>query len=144
MRLLRGRRASLSPFRSKRSTLRLSNGTAMIFVGDTDNLLTGLSHRMAAKGERMFLRSHTLAVRSSEPEMTLSSRVKVAQVTVLQWKMEMQRMQCNAMQWKMDLLRMPLKYRHRVNGIAKIPQAESCVFGRGYHQSLHWMGWCVG
>ena len=57
----------------------------MTLEGETDSLLTGLSHRMAAKGERMFLRSQTLAVLSSEPEMTLSSRVNVTQVTDLKF-----------------------------------------------------------
>jgi hypothetical protein len=38
---------------------------------------------MEARGERIFRKSHTLAVRSSEPETTLSSRVKVTQVTTL-------------------------------------------------------------
>ena len=38
---------------------------------------------MEARGERIFRKSHTLAVRSSEPETTLSSRVKVTHVTTL-------------------------------------------------------------
>jgi len=83
VRLLRGRRASRWPLRSKRSTLRLSRGTAITLVGETDTLFTGLSQRMEARGERIFRKSHTLAVRSSEPETTLSSRVKVTQVTTL-------------------------------------------------------------
>lgn len=85
IRLLRGSRASFSPLRSKRRTLRLSSGTAITFEGDTDSLLTGLSHRMAAKGERIFLKSQTFAVLSSEPEITLSSRVNVTQVTDLKF-----------------------------------------------------------
>lgn len=81
--LLRGRRPSLWPLRSKKSTFLLSSATAMTLPGETDTLLTGFSHRMEASGERMFLRSHTLAVRSSEPDTTLSSRVNVTQVTTL-------------------------------------------------------------
>ena len=56
----------------------------MMFDVDMDNLFTGLSHLIAASGERMFRKSHTLAVRSSEPETTLSSRENVTQVTALQ------------------------------------------------------------
>ena len=84
VRLLRGRRASRCPLRSKRSTLRLSRGTAMTLDGETDTLFTGLSQRIEANGERMFRKSHTLAVRSSDPETTLSSRVNVTHVTTMQ------------------------------------------------------------
>ena len=55
----------------------------MMLEAETLNLLTGLSQRIAAKGERILRKSQTLAVRSSEPETTLSSRVNVTQVTAL-------------------------------------------------------------
>ena len=56
----------------------------MTLDGETDTLFTGLSQRIEANGERMFRKSHTLAVRSSDPETTLSSRVNVTHVTTLQ------------------------------------------------------------
>lgn len=83
VRLLRGRRASLCPQRSNSRTLRLSKGTAITLDGETDTLLTGLSHLIEDMGERMLRKSHTLVVRSSEAEITLSSRVNVTQVTTL-------------------------------------------------------------
>ena len=83
VRLLRGRRASRCPLRSKSSTLRLSSGTAITLDGETDTLFTGLSHRMEDIGERMLRKSQTLVVRSSELEITLSSRVKLTLVTTL-------------------------------------------------------------
>ncbi|MEQ2172602.1 hypothetical protein GOODEAATRI_022815, partial [Goodea atripinnis] len=48
------------------------------------HLLTAESVRMVAMGDRMFFRSHTLTVRSSLPDTTLSPTVKTADVTVLQ------------------------------------------------------------
>lgn len=47
-------------------------------------LLTAESVRMVAMGDRMFFKSHTLTVRSSLPETTLSPTVNTADVTVLQ------------------------------------------------------------
>lgn len=46
-------------------------------------LLTAESVRMVAIGDLMFFRSHTLTVRSSLPDTTLSPTVKTADVTVL-------------------------------------------------------------
>ena len=47
------------------------------------HLLTAESVRMVAMGDLMFFRSHTLTVRSSLPETTLSPAVNTAEVTVL-------------------------------------------------------------
>lgn len=47
------------------------------------DLLTAESVRMVAMGDLMFFRSHTLTVRSSLPDTTLSPTVKTADVTVL-------------------------------------------------------------
>lgn len=47
------------------------------------HLLTAESVRMVAMGDLMFFRSHTLTVRSSLPDTTLSPTVKTAEVTVL-------------------------------------------------------------
>ena len=70
--------------KSKIKTFLLSNGIDSIeLIGETDILFTGLSQRIEANGERIFRRSHTLTVRSSEPEITLSSRVNVTDVTTL-------------------------------------------------------------
>lgn len=56
--------------------------------GDTDIRLTAESVRMVVNAERIFRSSHTLTVLSSEPETTLSSRVKTVDVTLLHRKME--------------------------------------------------------
>jgi hypothetical protein len=64
--------------------LRLSNGIDRIeLFGETDTLLTGLSQRMEANGERIFRKSHIFTVLSSEDETILSSLVKVTHVTTL-------------------------------------------------------------
>lgn len=47
-------------------------------------LFTAESVRMVAMGDLMFFKSHTLTVRSSLPETTLSPTVNTADVTVLQ------------------------------------------------------------
>lgn len=47
-------------------------------------LFTAESVRMVAIGDLMFFKSHTLTVRSSLPETTLSPTVNTADVTVLQ------------------------------------------------------------
>lgn len=47
------------------------------------DLLTAESVRMVAMGDLMFFRSHTLTVRSSLPDTTLSPTVNTADVTVL-------------------------------------------------------------
>lgn len=52
------------------------------------NLLTAESVRMVAMGDLMFFRSHTLTVRSSLPDTTLSPTVNTADVTVLDRKEE--------------------------------------------------------
>lgn len=49
-------------------------------------LFTAESVRMVAIGDLMFFKSHTLTVRSSLPETTLSPTVNTADVTVLQKK----------------------------------------------------------
>lgn len=85
-RLERGSLASLWPVKSNRRTCRLSNGIAMIPFDETDRRLTAESALMVAKGDRMFRRSQTLTVRSSEPETTLSSFVNTAEVTLLKRK----------------------------------------------------------
>lgn len=55
----------------------------MIFwFTDTLILLTAESVRMVAMGDLMFFRSHTLTVRSSLPDTTLSPIVNTADVTV--------------------------------------------------------------
>lgn len=46
-------------------------------------LFTAESVRMVAMGDLMFFKSHTLTVRSSLPETTLSPAVNTADVTVL-------------------------------------------------------------
>lgn len=46
-------------------------------------LFTAESVRMVAMGDLMFFKSHTLTVRSSLPETTLSPTVNTADVTVL-------------------------------------------------------------
>lgn len=48
------------------------------------HLFTAESVRMVAMGDLMFFRSHTLTVRSSLPDTTLSPTVNTADVTVLQ------------------------------------------------------------
>lgn len=48
------------------------------------DLLTAESVRMVAMGDLMFFRSHTLTVRSSLPDTTLSPTVNTADVTVLE------------------------------------------------------------
>lgn len=57
-------------------------------VGDTARRFADESERIVARGDLMFLKSHTFTLRSSDPETTLSSLVKTAQVTVLQEHME--------------------------------------------------------
>lgn len=52
-------------------------------VDETDNRFTAESARIVASGERILRRSHTLTVRSSEPDTTLSSRVNTDDVTLL-------------------------------------------------------------
>lgn len=47
-------------------------------------LLTAESVRMVAMGDLMFFKSHTLTVRSSLPDTTLSPTVNTADVTVLE------------------------------------------------------------
>lgn len=56
----------------------------MIPALETAKRFTDESVRMVVKAERIFLNSQTFTVRSSEPEMTLSSRVKTVDVTLLQ------------------------------------------------------------
>lgn len=51
--------------------------------GDTARRFAEESERMVANGDRMFLRSQTLTLLSSDPETTLSSLVNTAHVTVL-------------------------------------------------------------
>lgn len=50
---------------------------------ETDSRLTGESTRIVATGERMLRKSHTLTVRSSELETTLSEVVNTDEVTLL-------------------------------------------------------------
>lgn len=50
---------------------------------DTDIRLTAESVRMVVNAERIFRNSHTLTVLSSDPDTTLSSRVKTVDVTLL-------------------------------------------------------------
>lgn len=64
---------------------RLSWGIAMTPDDDTDIRLTAESARIVATGERIFRRSQTFTLRSSELETTLSSRrVNTADVTLLE------------------------------------------------------------
>lgn len=85
--LLRGSLASLTPLMSNSRTCRLSCGRAMIlWLAETLILFTAESVRMVAIGDLMFFKSHTLTVRSSLPETTLSPTVNTADVTVLQQK----------------------------------------------------------
>ena len=56
---------------------------AMTPVGDTARRLADESERIVARGDRIFLKSQTFTLRSSDPETTLSSLVNTAQVTVL-------------------------------------------------------------
>lgn len=51
---------------------------------ETAKRFTDESVLMVVKAERIFLNSHTFTVRSSEPEITLSSRVNTVDVTLLQ------------------------------------------------------------
>jgi len=89
-RLVRGKRATRCPFKSKSRICRLSCGMAMIPPLDTANRLTEESVRMVAKADRMLRNSHTLIVRSSDPDTTLSSRANTLDVTVsvCPWKTE--------------------------------------------------------
>lgn len=50
---------------------------------ETDILFTAESVRIVVNADRIFLISHTLTVLSSEPDTTLSSRVKTVDVTLL-------------------------------------------------------------
>lgn len=52
-------------------------------AAETATRLIAESAVMFANGERIFLKSHTLTVLSSDPETTLSSLVNTAEVTVL-------------------------------------------------------------
>lgn len=83
-RLVRGNRAMRCPFISNSLICRLSCGIAITPDGDTDIRLTAESVRMVVNAERIFRNSHTLTVRSSEPDTTLSSRVKTVDVTLLE------------------------------------------------------------
>lgn len=78
-----GSLASLCPERSKSRTCLLSWGIAITPVEETESLFTAESALIVAIGERMFRKSHTLTLRSSELETTLSSRVNTADVTLL-------------------------------------------------------------
>lgn len=53
---------------------------------ETASRLTDESVRIVVNADRIFLNSHTLTVRSSEPETTLSSLVNTVDVTLLQNK----------------------------------------------------------
>lgn len=81
-RLVRGKRATRCPFKSKRRICRLSWGMAIIPPLETAKRFTDESVRMVASAERILRNSHTLIVRSSEPETTLSLRAKTLEVTV--------------------------------------------------------------
>ncbi len=78
----------------------------------------------------------TMTLLSSEPETTLSSRVKTAHVTVLQIKTnsfitkslanvegEIKLCACKVKY----LLCMALENRNRVNRLSKIPEPEGCI-----------------
>lgn len=56
---------------------------AMMPPDETDILLTGESVRIVVNADLIFLNSHTLTVLSSEPDTTLSSRVRTVDVTLL-------------------------------------------------------------
>lgn len=81
---MRGKRAILCPLRSNSRMCRLSCGIAMTPPFDTETRLTAESSRIVVNADRMFLSSHTLTVLSSDPDTTLSSRVKTVDVTLLQ------------------------------------------------------------
>lgn len=85
-RLVRGKRAIRWPLRSNSRMCRLSCGIAMIPPFDTEIRLTAESSRIVVSADRIFLSSHTLTVLSSDPDTTLSSRVKTVDVTLLQNK----------------------------------------------------------
>lgn len=141
-RLVRGRRAMRCPFKSNSRIWRLSWGMAITPVGDTDIRLTAESVRIVVNADRIFRSSHTLTVRSSEPDTTLSSRVKTVDVTLLkttskQYKLFIVK---NIHQsWLMSLLGVALEHGHDRNLIAEIPQSKCWVSGRGHHQPLRWM-----
>lgn len=87
-RLVRGKRATRCPFKSNSRICRLSWGIAIMPPLETAKRFTDESVRMVARAERILRNSHTLIVRSSEPETTLSSRAKTLDVTdsVCPWK----------------------------------------------------------
>jgi hypothetical protein len=82
-RLVLGSLAIRWPPRSNSLTCLLSWGIATTPLLETANRFTAESDRIVASDDRMFRRSHTLTLRSSEPDTTLSSLVNTAHVTVL-------------------------------------------------------------
>ena len=84
-RLVLGSLAMRWPLMSNSLTCLLSSGIATTPEFETARRLAAESDRIVARGDRMLRRSHTLTLRSSEPDTTLSSFVNTAQVTVL-WK----------------------------------------------------------
>lgn len=83
-RLVLGSLAIRWPPRSKSRTCLLSWGIATTPVFETARRFAAESDRIVASDDRMLRRSHTLTLRSSEPDTTLSSLVNTAHVTVLQ------------------------------------------------------------
>lgn len=81
---VRGNLAIRCPFISNSRIDRLSCGMAMIPFRDTESRLTGESARIVVKADLIFLSSHTFTVRSSDPEINLSSLAKTAEVTLLE------------------------------------------------------------
>lgn len=83
-------RAILCPFKSNSRIERLSCGIAMTPDCETASRLTGESVRIVVSGARMFRSSQILTDLSSEPDMTLSSLLKIVEVTDSQcpWKTE--------------------------------------------------------
>lgn len=81
--LVRGKRATLWPFKSNKRICLLSCGIAIIPMLDTASRFTEESVRIVVKAERIFRNSHTFTVRSSDPDTTLSSLVKTVDVTLL-------------------------------------------------------------
>ena len=82
---LRGSRPTRWPLRSYSLTFRLSKGIAIKPLLETERRLTAESVWMLASGLRILRRSQMRTERSSDPETTWSSLVKIADVTVSWW-----------------------------------------------------------
>lgn len=94
-----GNRANLCPFKSNNLTCLLSWGIAMIPFDETESLFTAESERIVVSGDRMLRKSQTLMHLSSDPETTLSSRVKTDDVTLLKFKTKCERLKLHR-KWK--------------------------------------------